>query len=355
MSAANYKSRASRIKPGRDRVRTRPSDAVEEGVLLFSDDRSAQMNKLNVTLEELETFLMIVRLGSFNQTAEALGVSQPTVTARIKKIESALGSRLFLRTTRKVLTTPAGAKLQAASEPLITRLRLLKVELQQDAKLTRGAVTLAASPTIAAVTLPPIIAKFNKIYPDVVVKLRDEQLGQALSDLNGGLVDFAICGQEPNIRGLAFEPLFMIEYYVIAPRDHPVAKMSFVTYEDLAKFPLITMPSHVSIWSMIAAEIAEKGLTFQPSFEAFSAYTILGMVEAKLGITLLPSISLSFIDLNRFVAVKLAGAERFLRTIGITRVRDRALSQAAEVFCTFARNWIREQIRLHGKTYLPPN
>lgn len=354
MHRARSKPRGGRLaaKPARGRG-ANPPFALEQDDSPYH--RSAQMTRLNVTLEELETFLMIVRLGSFNQAAEALAVSQPTVTARIKKIEASLGTRLFLRTTRKVLTTPAGSKLQAASEPLIAKLRSLKVELQQDAKLTKGSVSLAVSPTVAAVTLPPIIAKFSKIYPDVVVKLRDEQLGQALSDLTAGLVDFAICGQEDGIRGLAFEPLFAIEYYLIVPRDHALAKMDFVSYEELARHPLITMPSHVSIWSTIAADIAGKGLSFHPSYEAFSAFTMLGMVEAGLGVTLLPSIALSFIDMNRFVALKLAGPDRFLRTIGISRVRDRALSQAAEVFCTFARNWIRDQIRQQTKMYFPPH
>lgn len=312
------------------------------------------MSRLSVNLEDLETFIAIADAGSFSLAASRLSVSQPTVTARIKKLEDSFGVPLLSRTTRRVETTLAGQRLRESSEILLLQLNRLRNEFRGEASLVCGTLSIGATPALAAIILPQLVARFSKTYPGISVRIHDEQRRQALADLSAGLVDLAIVSECEESREFDFEPLFATEFYVVGPTNHDLAKRQTIDYQDLASFPLLTMPLNESIWSVVAAEFERRSLEFRCSFEATGMFTALQMVDAGLGLTLLPGIGLSVLDPSRHFAVRLAGAGELLRRVGIARLRGREFSPSAKMFCQCVRKWARDQLASNPGLYLAP-
>ncbi len=309
--------------------------------------------KLNISLEDVETFIAVAEAGSFSLAASRLNVSQPTATARIKRLEESFGVPLFTRTTRRVQTTAAGDRLREHSEALLIQLNRLREEFRGETSLSCGTLALGATPALAAVTLPPLVAAFSKAYPGISIRIHDEHRRQAFSDLSSGVVDLAIIGECQESREFDFEPLFAIDFYVICPQDHELSKSQVVQYEDLARYPLLTMPLDESIWSVVAAEFAKRGLAFRCSFEATGMFTVLQMVEVGLGLTILPSIALSVLNPARHVAISLAGRGELTRKVGLARLRGREFTPSAKMFRQCARKWVREQLEWSGGLYRP--
>src|SRR5690606_21191519 len=138
------------------------------------------MDRLNIGPDELETFIAVSELGSFRRAAEKLGVSQPSVTSRVQRLENVLGVKLLNRTTRRVTTTEAGERLRLRAEHTVTELRSLVQEFRDEATLRRGRVAIAAASSLAASVLPPIIRHFTQANPGVTVTLIDEFVGPVL-------------------------------------------------------------------------------------------------------------------------------------------------------------------------------
>lgn len=302
--------------------------------------------KSGISLEDIETFLEVAQVGSFSLAAERLDVSQPTATARIKRVEEHFGASLFARTTRRVETTPAGDRLLKPCEKFLVQINRLREEFRRETTLSSGTLALSATPALAAITLPPLVAGFSKDYPGISVRIHDQDRRQALSDLSSGVVDLAIISECDDVHLFHFEPLFSFDFYVICPVGHDLAENVSIQYSELADYPLLTMPLEESIWGNVADEFAKRELTFRCSFEATGMFTVLQMVDAGLGLTILPSIALGVLNPAKQVAVKLGdGVQELSRRVGLVRVRGRELSPSAKVFSRCSHKWAREHFK----------
>src|SRR3982074_3342956 len=116
---------------------------------------------MNVTLDQLQAFVTIARLGSFTRAAKALHLSQPAVSTQIRNLEDVLGARLFDRTTRSVAVSPLGKELVPVLERILHDLEAVAVGARERATTPHGVVTIAALPSISSGLLPVAIARFK--------------------------------------------------------------------------------------------------------------------------------------------------------------------------------------------------
>lgn len=286
---------------------------------------------LNIGPEELETFLAVAELQSFGRAAERLGVSQPAVTSRVQRLERVLGVALFSRTTRRVALTDAGERLRHQAQQMMHELHSLRQEFRDEVILKRGRVALGAAPTIAATLLPPILARFKQRWRGVSIELHDDFVGPTVERVAKGEVDLALVPYDGDSRSFDFRPLLRDDFFILAPRDHPLAQRTEARVSEIGAYPVLSMPKEAAVWRTVARAFEAEGLTFSPAFQAQSLFTLLGLVEAGVGLTLVPSIILPRVNLNAVATVRIAGGSLF-RTIGILTLHGRTLSPAANAF-----------------------
>lgn len=285
------------------------------------------MRRINLDARDLEAVLALAECGSFRGAAERLGLSQPTVSVRIRKVEDILGIVLFERTTRRVRPTQAGERLRERAAQTVSQLRTLLAEFEEEATLKRGRVRLGASFTVAGSIVPAVVARFCAQWPNIEVLLVDDFAGRELNRLLAGEVDFAIAAPSPDERLVEFEKLLDDDFVVIVAAGHPLASAHTVRLKEAADYPLLTFPAKSASWQAFTEAFTAAGSTFSPRFQMTSVSTIIAMIRAGLGISLLPRLALTQYNLEGICVLRVA--EKLQRQVGIVTVPGRTLSVAA--------------------------
>jgi len=285
-------------------------------------------------LVELETFLVVVELGSFSLAARRLHISQPSVTSRVQRLESLLKTKLLIRTTRHVEPTDDGKRLQERAEITLRGLRELLQEFQSEAEVARLRVTVASTPMISAMMLPTLIHDFGVRYPDVQIHLKDLQYEEVIQQVETGDVDFAVVAFDNDSKKLDFEPLSEEDILMIVPHSHPLAHAGKVTLPQLAEVPLIMLNRYSMLRDKLADTLKQHGLVMHPTREVINLSTLLGLVDAGLGATVLPRSMAQRYAIDTRSTLEIEGIH-LTRRFGILRNRNIESTPAAASFMKF--------------------
>lgn len=294
-----------------------------------------------ITLEDLEAFLAVAQAGSFRQAAARLRTSQPTVTNRIQRLENGLGLKLFSRTTRRVSLTEAGARMLPRAERSIADIGRLVADARDEADLKRGRVGVGASPTVAASLLVPLLKKFMDGYPHVEVRLRDGFRAPLLESLASGDIDLAMVPLDGRTADFHCEPLFVENLRFVAPRSMSLATNRTYRFAEICDFPFVSMPEPSAIRSTIAEAFAVEGRSFRPLIEANSLVTLLGLIEAGVGLSLLPELLIPERLLAGMDVIEVTDMQR-KRQISLVTMRGRSLPPAAAAFAKVLRTTFKK-------------
>jgi DNA-binding transcriptional LysR family regulator len=243
---------------------------------------------LRIDLIELETFIAVVEQGSFSQAALRMHVSQPSVTARIQRLEERLGVKLIHRTTREVEPTKDGIKLYDQSLQALSGLK--KIVSSFDAKANKGShrLVIAATPMIAATMLPNILNGYQKIYTDVNIHLLDLQYREVIEKVDSGEADLAVIAFDGDSNKLRFQTLADEELLLVVPTEHPLAKLKQVVLEKVLEYPLLILDRYTTLIRVIEEEGKKRNLPVNSLREATQLNTLLALLDAGNGITFLP-------------------------------------------------------------------
>jgi len=300
--------------------------------------------RLRFKLEELETFLTVAELGSFSRAAESLGLSQPSVTSRVQRLEAQVGISLISRTTRRIVLTDAGERLQTTGDATLRDLRILLETFRKESEVRKRRVTIAAPPMLSAVVLPPIITRYVQSHRQAEVKLHDLPAASALAELADGTADMAIMVLDGHHPEFKFESLTQEECAVVTPLRHPLLAKKEVLFEDIVRYPLLIPDFYRALREVFAAEFTKRGLRFEPLAQmndVSNISTVIGMVAAGMGITFVPRTLISRDQRGTVGIVPIKGF-RLVRHYGIVTKRDKPMSTAARSFARFVRGTIRE-------------
>lgn len=284
---------------------------------------------INIGPRDIEAVLAVARHRSFVAAASDLGISQPSVSARIRHAEDVLGVKLFNRTTRQVSVTGHGERLIVRIEQSLAELRSLVQEFKDESRLKRGRVVIGATPAIASSLLPQILQRFCRRWPGIEVVLRDDFFGRVLDRVQLGEVDFAVTPSADYDDRFACQLLTFDEYLLVAHQDHPLVKERTITLLKAAKYPLLTLPTGTATREMLSAAYAAKGLDFQPAFETHNMASVFAMVKAEFGFAFMPSSILSVFNMDGMKTARVRSASLGL-AVTITKARGRAIQPAAE-------------------------
>eukprot|EP01132_Coremiostelium_polycephalum_P018967 gene18967-22578_t len=147
---------------------------------------------INFDLNDLQAFRAVVDKGSFRAAAEAIRISQPALSRRIEKLESALDVKLFERTTRRVSLTMVGRAFLPQVERMLDDLDIALMGISNVASTRMGNVTIACVPSTAYYFMPHVISEFHKLYPKIRLRVLDASAGEVCAAVESGEADFGV-------------------------------------------------------------------------------------------------------------------------------------------------------------------
>lgn len=283
---------------------------------------------MNFDLADLRAFVAVAELNSFRAAAESIHLSQPALSRRIDKLEGALGVRLFERTTRSVTLTAVGRDFSHKARSLLDDLEQSLLSMQAVAASQMGEVVIACVPSAVYYFLPKVLRDFHQQYPRIRVRIIDDGANAVLESVARGEADFGINiigTQEPEI---AFQVMLKEPFVVACHRDHALAGMDQVTWAELARYDFMTVDK--SSGNRLLVDLALANSNVRPSwcFEARHVSTLLGLVEAGLGIAVVPRLSMPQGEHPTLAKVPLV-EPTIDRNVGLIRRQGRELSPSA--------------------------
>jgi DNA-binding transcriptional LysR family regulator len=247
---------------------------------------------VNFDLNDLYAFRALVEYGNFRLAAESICLSQSALSRRIEKLESALGIKLFDRTTRRVTLTLYGQTFAARSDQLLLNVESLLADINKVSQERVGLVTVATVPSAAYYFMPDVIRRFQARYPLVRVRIIDSSAGEVIEAVAGGEADFGICfarSLQPNIE---FLPLVGDVYVAACRRDHPIASRKSLTWQEFYQQDYVGLDKTSGNRNLLD-QMLEHIIPERPSIcETRHVTTMLGMVEAGVGIAAVPAMSM---------------------------------------------------------------
>jgi DNA-binding transcriptional LysR family regulator len=285
---------------------------------------------MNINLRHLEAFAAVARLCSFTAAARLLNLSQPALTVQIRQLEETLTVRLLDRNTRSVRLTRAGEELAPVVVRLLAEIDSVVSSAKELSGKTKGAVKVAALPSIAATLLPRIIVGFRKRYPGVSVVVHDVVAERVVSMVRSEHVDLGL-GSPDADDSLTFTPLFRDHMRLVLPVGSPLLRQRSIGLADLTGHPLILPGPDSSVRRLVDAAFRSMGLDVTPAYEASLMSTVAGMVRAGLGAAILPAAALDMGELTGLRSRPLR-EPMLVREVGVLQKPGRSLSPAATSF-----------------------
>jgi DNA-binding transcriptional LysR family regulator len=283
-------------------------------------------------LGQLEAFVQVAERRSFSRAAEALGLTQPSVTARIQALERDLGESLFDRNGRGVTLTEVGASFLPHVQRVLQALRDGRDAVRSVEKLELGTLRLGAAPTVSTYVLPGLLQEFRARYPGIEVSVRTEYSEQIVRMV---LADEVQVGLERTIvhPDVVTVPLYEDEVVLVASAGHPFAERRSVSIEEVGQRRLIMFNRGSGYYKLVDSALREAGVLVSPAMELDNMEATKKMVEQGLGIALLPKVSVEReVAAGELCQVRVEGMTMPRREISLIYRRGRPLSRAAQAF-----------------------
>ncbi|MGH8149447.1 MAG: LysR substrate-binding domain-containing protein [Steroidobacteraceae bacterium] len=289
----------------------------------------------DLKLKDLKYLVAVADAGHFGQAAERCSVSQPTLSAQLKKLEEYLGVQLIERQPKRVALTEAGSEIVArarrmlgAGDEIVTLARAHRDPLA-------GELRVALIPTIGPYLLPRVMPAVRRALPRLTLLLYEYQTAPMLEKLHAGEIDLGILALPVELDGLDFRDLYEEPFQAALPADHPLAKHATVRLEDLTNEALLLLTEGHCLRDQALAVCSRAGVREHQDFRATSLETLRQMVAAGAGVTLLPELaSKGAYGTARGVAVRPLARPVPTRHVGAVWRKTTARRAAIEALCT---------------------
>jgi LysR family hydrogen peroxide-inducible transcriptional activator len=244
-----------------------------------------------VNLRDLRYLVALADARHFGHAAAKCHVSQPTLSAQIKKLEDYLGVELIERQPRNVALTDTGERVVARARRLLQDADDI-VELARAARdPLAGKLRVAFIPTVGPYLLPLVTPRIRKQLPRLQLMLYEYQTGPLLEKLRAGALDLGILADGVDLAGLEVLPLFEEAFTLAVPAGHPLAKRAAVKADDLAGERLLLLEDGHCLRDQALDVCSRVDVRESEDFRATSLETLRQMVAAGLGVTLLPELA----------------------------------------------------------------
>ncbi len=279
-------------------------------------------------LRQLEYFCAVARAGSFTKAAEELGISQPSLSEQIAKLEQSLGAPLFERLSRRVELTPPGAAILGKAQALLEDAASLPEHFEQSRTGVTGPLRVGAIPTILPYFLAGLLRGFTERYPEVDLHVREGTTSELVQQVLEGLLDVAVLSLPAEGAGLVMRELFRDPLYLAVPENHPLAQREKVHLRSLSDQRLLILKDGHCLRDETLAICSRARARFEGHFEADQLLTIFEWIRTGFGVSIVPGMARSLCHGCRLVEIE----PRASRRIGYIRLQLRFVPRALEAF-----------------------
>lgn len=240
-------------------------------------------------LQQLRYVVEVAATSSFTRAAERCFVTQSALSHQVAALERELGQRLFVRSSRSVRTTEAGEAFLGHARAAVAAADSAREAATSTGGRVTGTLRLGIIPTVTAVDVPVLIARFRTAHPEVRVELTVGNSDALIDSVRRGELDAALLGLRAGVapQGVAVRELSRERLVAAVPRGHRLAVRRRVRLADLADETFADFPTGTSGRAQGDAAFAAMGISRDVAFEADSAALILGLVSFGVAVTLL--------------------------------------------------------------------
>jgi DNA-binding transcriptional LysR family regulator len=282
-----------------------------------------------VEIGQVEAFLAVGTFGGFRRAADALRVTQPAISARIRALETSLGVPLFVRSKTGLALSAAGRAFRPHAEQLLHAAASARQAVHDLRPSSGSAIQLAAALSICTYLLPDVLKRFQSTHPRVMITVRSGHSREVLEMVLAGQADIGIARSlhHPGVETLSLrdDPLVLV-----ARPESEIARARRALLEEVAGQPLVFFDRGSSDWTLTHGLFRRAGLVPNVVLEVETIETAKRMVERGMGLAFLPHLAVVHeIRRRRLVAVEVAAAETLSRSLDVIHPRQRPLSPEA--------------------------
>jgi LysR family transcriptional regulator, hydrogen peroxide-inducible genes activator len=244
-----------------------------------------------MNLKDLKYLVALADTGHFGRAAERTFVSQPTLSAQLKKLEEYLGVKLVERQPNNVQLTEVGKEVVVRARRMLGEGEEIIALARNNTDPLAGKLKMALIPTIGPYLLPRVMQKIRKALPNLSLMLYEHQTEPLLKRLRDGEIDLGIMALPTAPEGLDVRELYKEDFTVALPNGHPLARKSTIRAQDLKGHTLLLLEDGHCLRDQALEVCSRVDIREPEDFRATSLETLRQMVVAGLGITLLPELA----------------------------------------------------------------
>lgn len=282
-----------------------------------------------MNLQKLRTFAIVVRHASFSKAAEAIHISQPAVSKAVSDLERELDVSLLTRTGNQLRLTEAGQSLYEYAQAMLTLEQSALADLRRHRGLEKGSLTIGVTRTIGTFYLPPLLAEFLQLYPDIELKIITRNTESIERRLLGFELDIAFIEGPIHDHRVHLTDWHDDDLVILAHPDHPLLSNNLVTPDALSQERWIIREPGSGTRAVTTQLLGDAGIHIRKSIEMGGNGAIIQSVECGLGIALISAaaarehLSTGKISIVRF-------PQRFHRPLHQAVLRDKPMTPAAQ-------------------------
>lgn len=250
-----------------------------------------------MTLTELRYVVAVARERHFGRAAESCHVSQPTLSAAIKKLEEQLEVRLFERSPTEVTVTPLGEEIVRQAQVVLEEAAAIPIIARRGKDPLAGPLTVGVIHTISPYLLPRLVGEVIRRHPQMPLVLQENFTVNLLEMLRNGEIDCAILAEPFPDSGLAVAALYDEPFMIAVPSGHRLARRKSVPADELKRETMLLLGTGHCFRDQVLdvcpefARFSSDAEGIRKSFEGSSLETIKYMVAAGMGVTVVPMMS----------------------------------------------------------------
>ena len=243
---------------------------------------------MHFDLVDLRLMVRVAEANSLTRGAEAVHMSVPTASTRIKNIEDSIGTKLFYRTSQGVTLTPPGQAFVHHARLVLGQLEHLSGDLQEYAKGIKGHLRVFANTTALGEFLPPVLRSYLMTHPDVNIDLRERISHDIVRAVSDGQTDIGIVAGTVRTENLEVIPYRRDRLVLVVPRGHPMAALPAVAFADTLELDHVGLHEASAIHAFLRQICSELHRRLRMRIQVSSFEVACRMIEATVGVGVLP-------------------------------------------------------------------
>lgn len=248
-----------------------------------------------MTLQQLEYVLALDKTRHFVRAAEMCGVTQPTLSAMVQKLEDELDCRIFDRSAHPLIPTEVGQQIINQAQVVIYHVNQLKENLQTQKGTLKGSLNLAMIPTVAPYLLPKFIAVTKEDYPDISLKVTEMHTADIIQKLQTADIDMAILSTPLNDPKILEVPLYYEKFVVYISPNEPMYQQEEISSQDMPLENLWVLEEGHCLRSQVF-NFCNKKVHQSSIYEAGSIDTLVKIVDVNGGYTIIPELHMDLLS-----------------------------------------------------------